>query len=58
MGELLQLLEQLIVAGPARNPAELERLLGLLEAFRQFVTPPASTPEPPSPAQETTGGQL
>lgn len=56
MGELLQLLEHLIVSGPARNPGELDRLLGLLaQAADRFTkaeqfpaAPPVPAPAPPA----------
>lgn len=51
MGALLQLLEHLITSGPARNPAELERLLQLLEDLRGQLQPaPDPAPGPGAPA--------
>jgi len=48
MGELLQVLEHLITSGPARNPGELGRLLGLLEQARERFAQ-AEQPAPPAP---------
>ncbi len=54
MGELLQLLEHLITAGPARNPGELDRLMGLLEQARERFTQ-AEQAAAPAPATTNAG---
>jgi hypothetical protein len=59
MEQLLQLLEHLITYGPARNPAELERLLQLLVGLRPPAAPAPEPPAPdfpPAPAQPQPGG--